>query len=152
MVKNSKGGSKSKKLARKNEGKEEYIFRYASGEGEMYASVVKMLGGMWCEVICNDGKRRLAYLPGKLRGRNKKSNKIAVDTKVIIGLREWQTMRVTDSKLEKCDVLEVYDHDEEFKLRHAPGINWKGLSITSDGHEDEAEEDATEDAFVFEEL
>lgn len=152
MVKNTKGGSKSKKLARKNEGKEEYIFRYAYHEGEMYASVVKMLGGPWCEVICNDGKRRLAYLPGKVRGRNKKNNKIATDTKMIIGLREWQTMKVSDSKLEKCDVLEVYDHDEEIKLRRAPGINWKGLSITMEGHEDEAEEDATEDAFEFEEL
>lgn len=151
MVKNTKGGSKSKKLARKNEGKEEYIFRYAS-EGEMYASVVKLLGGMWCEVICNDGKRRLGYLPGKLRGRNKKSNKIGVDTKVIIGFREWQTMRVTDSKLEKCDILEVYDHDEEVKLRRAPGINWRGLSVTSEGYEDGEEEEAAEAAFEFEEL
>jgi translation initiation factor 1A len=152
MVKNTKGGSKSKKLARKNEGKEERIFRYASAEGELYASVVKMLGGMWCEVICNDGKRRLAYLPGKLRGRNKKYNKIAVDTKLVIGLREWQTMKATDTRPEKCDILEVYEHDEEFKLRRAPGINWKALSVTGEGYEDEAEEDATEEAFEFEEL
>jgi translation initiation factor IF-1 len=112
-----------------------------------------MLGGRWCEVVCNDGKRRLAYLSGKLRGRNKKSNKVAIDTKLIIGLREWQSMKVTDSKLEKCDILEVYDHDDEVKLRRAPGINWKALSITAeDGMEEDADADDAAGGFEFEEL
>ena len=48
------------------------------------------------------------------QGRNKSSNIISVGSWVIVGLRDWETTK--PGKLQKCDLLEIYTHQERSKL------------------------------------
>jgi initiation factor 1A len=148
MATNTHGGKGHKRFARKDKKVDEnYVFRYVAEDGEMYAAVTKCFGGNYVEVICNDGKKRMGYLSGKMRSRrNRKEAHISLGTKLIIGLRDWQTTK--DKGLEKCDVLEVYSNDDEMKLRRARGINWKALT----GEGDDEEDQENECGFEFEEL
>ena len=62
MVKNA-GGNKSKRQGRKfvNAPVQKSI-RYATEDGELYAAVVKLMGGSHCEVMCIDGKTRICVI------------------------------------------------------------------------------------------
>jgi len=135
MVKNTKGGSGHKRLARKHQSVEEERIRYPSGEQEMIGRVTKLLGNRMCYVKCfEDGKERLAHIRKKFSGRNKKMNYIGIDTYVLVGLREW------DMKKDKqqCDILEVYSSTQETSLK--PYIR------------DDESEDEYNIAFDFDEL
>ena len=92
MVKNKKGGSGHKKLARKNV-KENFVkrkTRKATQDGEVYAKVVKVNGGGMFDVLCfNDKKIRLLVVRKKFKGRNKRDNFITLNSILLVGLRDW---------------------------------------------------------------
>lgn len=96
---------------------------------EMYALVTKLFGQGMCEVKCNDGKSRLCVIRNKFRGRNKLNNVVSVDTKVLVGLRDWEVVK--EGKMQKCDLLEVYSLQDVMNLKNDTTINWTYLtSIT----------------------
>jgi len=102
MVKNVKGGSKGKSVARKN-----VVHEHASrdpepsNEFEFIAKVDKMLGNGMCHVIdVIDRTQYLCYIRGKFRGRQKSHNMVGTNSFVLVGKRPWQS----DDKRE-CDLL-----------------------------------------------
>jgi translation initiation factor 1A len=115
MVKNF-GGNKSKKQGRKFVGdpKASKELRLPENEFEIIASVNKDYGNGRCLTICLDGKERICIIRNKFRGRGKKDNLVKIGTWVLIGRREWETIR--DDKPENCDLLVVYRDDEKKKL------------------------------------
>lgn len=133
MVKNTKGGSQHKKFARKNNMTEaegsNVKTRYADPKEpcEMYALVTKLFGQGMCEVKCNDGKSRLCVIRNKFRGRNKLNNVVTIDSKVLVGLRDWEVVK--EGKLQKCDLLEVYSMQDVINLKNNDkSINWTYLT------------------------
>jgi translation initiation factor IF-1 len=102
MVKNIKGGSKGKSIARKNV-VQEHASRdpEPSNEFEFIAKVDKMLGNGMCHVIdVIDRTQYLCYIRGKFRGRQKSHNMVGTNSFVLVGKRPWQS----DDKRE-CDLL-----------------------------------------------
>lgn len=136
MVKNTFGGSKAKGQARKfanASSKQTKALRVASidDDSEIYAQVTKYCGNGMCHVLCIDGKTRLCHIRGKFRGRGKKDNMVVNGSWVLVGLRDWESEKKADGKLENCDLLEVYnDHDKE-RLKNTEKINWS-LFINND--------------------
>ena len=113
MVKNKTGGSRHKKMARKNvNAPVSSKLRLAKEEGEIYAKVTKLFGNGMAEIICNDKVTRLLIIRRRFKGRNKRDNMVAMNTIVLVGLREWEViMRI---KEDKADLLYVYsDHQLE---------------------------------------
>tara|TARA_Y100000389_G_scaffold2287_1_gene2317 strand:- start:3201 stop:3764 length:564 start_codon:yes stop_codon:yes gene_type:complete len=116
--KNSFGGNKTKKAARKNlkdgdnfNKKIRYIINL---DEELYAIVTKIVGNGMCNVICHDNIERLCIIRQKFSGRNKQRNLISVGSWVIVGKRTWESVK--QNKLEKCDLLEIYDNIEKQKF------------------------------------
>ena len=128
MVKNTKGGSKHKKMARKQSGPpvEEKI-RYSSCKEEMYASVGRIYGNGRLLVTCNDGVERLCIIRKKFRGRNKRSNEISLGTYLLVGKREWNS--ISENKLETTDLLYVYSQNQANRLKYQDAINTKVLMV-----------------------
>jgi len=116
--KNSFGGNKTKKAARKNLKDTMSVnkkIRYIENpDEEMYAIVTKMLGNSQCTVLCHDNTERLCIIRQKFSGRNKQRNLIQNGSWIIIGKRMWETTK--SGKLEKCDLLEIYDNTEKQKF------------------------------------
>jgi initiation factor 1A len=96
--------------------------RVKEEEGEIYAIVVKMLGGGMAHVECIDGMKRLCHFRGKFSGKNKRQNEISSNTWVMVGTREWESDKslVTSGKkkdqLNNCDMLEVYNDHQKSQL------------------------------------
>jgi len=128
MVKNSTGGNKSKKQARKtaiqNHQPAKEI-RKAKEEGEMYAAVSKMFGGKECEVMCLDHKVRRCVMRSKFMFRGKAENNLSVGTMILVGLRDWE-VRHTGS--ERCDLLEVYSQSEKECLKQYESCDFTAIS------------------------
>ena len=126
MVKNKKGGSGHKKMARKNvapKGGYNKKLRKAVEEGEMYARVTAMLGGGHARIICADGVERTLVIRGKFRGRNKRDNTLKLNTFVLVGLQSVSFGAVIQKgKLEKADLLEVYKEGQKEELIKLPGM------------------------------
>ncbi len=126
MVKNKKGGSSHKKMARKNvapKGGYNKKLRKAVEEGEMYARVTAMLGGGHARIICADGVERTLVIRGKFRGRNKRDNTLKLNTFVLVGLQSVSFGAVIQKgKLEKADLLEVYKEGQKEELIKLPGM------------------------------
>ena len=126
MVKNKKGGSSHKKMARKNvapKGGYNKKLCKAEEEGEMYARVTAMLGGGHARIICADGKERTLVIRGKFRGRNKRDNTLKLNTFVLVGLQSVSFGAVIQKgKLEKADLLEVYKEGQKEELIKLPGM------------------------------
>lgn len=127
MVKNKKGGSGHKKMARKNvapKGGYNKKLRKAMEEGEMYARVTAMLGGGHARIICADGKERTLVIRGKFRGRNKRDNTLKINTFVLVGLQSVSFGAVIQKgKMEKADLLEVYKDGQKEELIKLPGMD-----------------------------
>ena len=127
MVKNKKGGSGHKKIARKNvapKGGYNKKLRKAMEEGEMYARVTAMLGGGHARIICADGKERTLVIRGKFRGRNKRDNTLKINTFVLVGLQSVSFGAVIQKgKMEKADLLEVYKDGQKEELIKLPGMD-----------------------------
>jgi initiation factor 1A len=113
MVKNANGGKNSKKMGRKFvSAPMNKKVRLALEEGEIYASVTKMLGNGMFNATCTEGKDRLVVMGGKFRGRGKRDNTVKTGSWVIIGEREFESCAKP-----KHDLLEVYTDNEIQQLK-----------------------------------
>jgi len=126
MVKNTTGGSKTKGQARKfaNAPKQSANIRLSNDECELYAQVSKMLGNGMCHVLCIDGNTRLCHIRGKFRGRGKRDNLIGNNSWLLIGLREWESEKTSETKFQNCDLLEVYSPIDVDRLKNTVNENW----------------------------
>ena len=130
MVKNKVGGNKAKKFARKNNLDPSSMnkkVRYSADEDEVYGIVNKMIGNGQVVVLCLDHKERLCFIRNKFSGRNKQNNLVKVGSWVLIGKRSWETTK--EGKLEKSDLLEIYDEREKHKLIQECSSNLSFLKI-----------------------
>jgi len=128
MVKNKKGGSSHKKMARKNVApKGGYMtrkLRLPKEDGEIIAKVTAMSGGGHAVILCTDGVERTLVIRGKFRGRNKRDNTIRVNSMVLVGLRSVTMGEIVGGKKkEKADILEIYPESRMEELRAIPSIN-----------------------------
>lgn len=125
MVRNTTGGSRHKKQARKNHNAssihKKTRLKDAKEDCEMYAIVSKNFGQGNCEVLCNDGEHRICVIRNKFKGRNKRNNMIDIGVRVLAGLRDWEVR--AEGKMEKCDLLEVYNNREFEDLKKDPNFN-----------------------------
>lgn len=108
-------------------------------QGQEYAQVLRILGNSRVEVLCFDGKTRLAHIRGKMRKRVW----IKQDDIVLITLRDFQD--------DKSDVVLKYTEEEARQLKSMGEIpdNTKIGDATTGVLEESDDEDAT---FVFEEI
>lgn len=127
MVKNTKGGSGHRSQASKHviSSKNVQRTRIAKEEGEVYARVTAMLGNGMCHVEDTTGGKHLCIIRGKFRGRGKKDNVLSNGMWVLVGIREFES--VSDNKLPKCDLLEVYNDFDKDKLKTMVNINWSSF-------------------------
>lgn len=149
MVKNTKGGSKAKKFGRKFTGPPvNNNLRLSVDSAEVYACCSKIYGGPNIEVKCVDGIDRLCIMRNKFRGRGKRDNTIEVGTWVLVGLREFETVK--EGKKETCDLLEVYREADKDKLQqNAVTVNWKILKEIKGAREGNIQETHDDDLFEF---
>lgn len=123
MVKNTKGGNKSKGMARKHmAGGEERSLRLSSCDLEKYAVVTRVLGHGMFYVATDEYAQLLGHIRNKFRGRSKRDNSISLGCVVLIGLREWE-----HPNYKECDLLEVYDANEIRQLMKNPSIDLSEL-------------------------
>ena len=123
MVKNTTGGNKSKGFARKNAGNgKEKTTRISEDACEMYAIVEKYHGNKMCDVLCIDGESRLCHIRGKFSGKGKRDNTVAKNTWVLVGIREYETVK--EGKKANCDLLEVYNDKEKETLKSTIKAQW----------------------------
>ena len=125
MVKNKKGGSKHKKMARKNVTNNAIRrkLRKAVEEGEMYACVIAVHGGGHALIRCSDKKERTLVIRGKFRGRNKRGNFIKANSIVLVALRSISMGEVVEKrKKEKADLIYVYDDDDLEELKQIKDV------------------------------
>lgn len=127
MVKNKIGGNKAKKFARKNvnASNENKKIRFATDEDEVYGIVSKIMGNGQFIVLCNDGKERLCFIRNKFSGRNKQSNLVSSGSWVIVGKRSWESVK--EGKMEKCDLLEIYNDTEKHRVQQECNVNFTYL-------------------------
>ena len=126
MVKNF-GGNKGKKIARKTiTAPKNHKLRTPDPNqpDEHFACVSKLLGNGMCHVTCGDGKDRLCIIRNKFRGRSKRDNTIIPGSFVLIDVRSWETKTDKKDKLEKCDLLEVYNPSEMDRLKDTVSFDW----------------------------
>lgn len=92
MVRNINGGSKTKSASRKASAPAIVVDYHPTNELEKVAKVTKMYGNGMCQVLTQDHPQLdlMCFIRGKFRGRSKKHNMISVNSKVIIGLRDWE--------------------------------------------------------------
>ena len=113
MVKNLKGGSKSKQMGRKFvTAPVDRKVRLIHEEGELYAVVTKLLGNGMFTANDIEGKERLVVMRNKFRGKGKRDNAVMLGSWVMIGERGFET-----GAKPKCDLLEVYTDIEKQKLK-----------------------------------
>lgn len=117
MVKNTKGGNKTKKQARKNNHVQDPSMvktRYSEDPDEVYACCSKLLGNGKCLVMCVDGTERLCIIRNKFRGRGRRGNVLEMGTWCLVGRRSFENVK--QDKLEKTDLLEVYGEIEKKQI------------------------------------
>lgn len=151
MVKNF-GGNKNKRLARKviSAPRDNRLRTPDPNQpDEQFACVSKMLGNGMCHVECGDNKTRICIIRNKFRGRSKRDNVISAGSFVLVDVRSWETGSTAKSKLEKCDLLEVYNPGEMERLKDSVSFDWnkfKGIG----SHSNEGDNEDTDDvAFEF---
>ena len=118
MVKNKKGGSSHKKMARKfvnNNSGPRKLRKAKIKEGEIYAKVLQMYGNGMCSVMCGDKVERLCIIRRRFKGRNKRDNMVASNSVLLVGKREWEL--ISDKKKPKVDLLYVYNQSDIKELK-----------------------------------
>ena len=128
MVKNF-GGNKTKSMSRKNlTSTPSNVLRFSLNEFEKYSQVTKLLGNGMCHVLCDDNVTRLCHIRGKFRGRGKRDNIVNNGALLLVGIREYECGG-NGTKLQNCDLLEVYSDQEKEKLKQSvTNVNWRMLS------------------------
>ena len=123
MVKNKKGGRNHRKMASKHvQPTATTKIRFAKDEDEMFAKVLKMLGGRRALILCNEKIERIMEIRKKFGGRNKRDNMITNDCMVLVGVRSWE--RRQEGKKEKADLLYVYSSGQLERLKNESKINY----------------------------
>ena len=160
MVKNEKGGKKSKMMGRKHlkekdEGSQQSInVRYAKENGEIYAVVSKIFGGTMCLVECADGVSRNCIIRRKFAGRRKKDNVLTQGVWVLVGERDWEVL--TAGKKPRCDLLEVYSAEEKNKLENSSNVDVRRLSKMkfddNNDNEDSSHDFITSETLLYEKI
>ena len=88
MVKNTTGGSRHKRQARKNmntqQVRKKTRLKDPKEPCELYAVITKNFGQGNCEVLCNDNVKRMCVIRNKFKGRNKRSNRVDVGGRVLV--------------------------------------------------------------------
>ena len=124
MVKNKKGGSSHKKMARKfvnNNSGPRKLRKAKLNDGEIYAKVLQMYGNGMCNVICSDNVERLCIIRRRFKGRNKRDNMVGLNSILLVGRREWEL--VADNKKQKVDLLYVYNGSDVKELVKEEGFS-----------------------------
>lgn len=119
MVKNTTGGGRTKGLARKHQrstNSGSSFLRVPECEEEEIALVTKMYGNGMCEIYTNNNVKLIGHIRNKFRGRQKRHNKIEPGNLVLIGLREWESVK------KNCDILTIYDENDVNQLKIKPDI------------------------------
>lgn len=152
MVKNTKGGKNAKKFGRKFTNQpSSNILRLSKEEGEIYACCSKIYGGPNIEVKCVDGIDRLCVMRNKFRGRGKRDNNIQVGTWLLVGIREFETVK--EGKKQTCDLLEVYkEHEKEKLQQNSVNTSWsilKQVRSRADEFNNKNDEESDLDGFEF---
>jgi|LauGreDrversion4_2_1035121.scaffolds.fasta_scaffold20377_3 hypothetical protein len=135
MVKNTKGGNKSKGIARKHlaGAKESRALRLSECSLEKYGVVTRILGNGMFYVVTDIASEKQPHLLGhirnKFRGRSKRDNTIALGSVILVGLREWE-----DPNYKECDLLEVYETNEVRQLTKNPSIDLSSLQKHIDAY------------------
>ena len=117
MVKNTQGGNRAKKQARKNTvplDESMVKARFSTDPDEIYACCAQLLGNGMCHVMCVDGQKRICVIRNKFRGKGKRGNILSVGTWCLVGRRDFEKPK--EGKLEKTDLLEVYGDIEKKKI------------------------------------
>lgn len=130
MVKNTSGGNKSKGLARKNVNgaKQPSKLRVIAEEGELYAVVVKILGGAICSVVGMDKVERHCHIRGKFRGGHRRDNMLKAGTLVLVG--DWDFTSSKAGKAPECDLLEVYSDIEKERMKKSiSSVEWSFANV-----------------------
>ena len=128
MVKNTKGGNKSKGIARKHiaGAREARVLRLAVSPFEKYGVIIKLLGnGMFyvvTDIATGEHPHLLGHIRKKFKGRSKRDNTITLGSVILVGLRDWE-----DPNYKECDLLEVYDANEIRQLMKNPSIDLSSL-------------------------
>jgi hypothetical protein len=145
MVKNSTGGNKSKKGARKNiglnsGGGNSHDVRRVNDPCEMYAAVTKIYSSRRCDVTGTDGLTYQCNVRGKfLKSKRGGNGGLAVGVWILIGFYEWE-VRGDGSKT--CDLLEIYTPIEKDKLKQLEAHNLAAIMNIG-------ELEGTENEFTF---
>lgn len=135
MVKNTKGGNKSKGMARKHlaGAREPRALRLSDCYLEKYGVVTRVLGNGMFYVVTDIASEKQPHLLGhirnKFRGRSKRDNTIALGSVVLVGLRDWE-----DPNYKECDLLEVYEINEVRQLTKNPSIDLSSLQKHIDAY------------------
>ena len=129
---NKKGGKKHKRNKKQDDTYEKTL--RLKEEGQEYAQIKKCLGNCRFNVLCFDGKERMATMCGTMRKRRF----INQDNIVLVSLRDWQDA--------KCDIIDNYDENLVRKMKD------KGLvpdSIKLDVDKQYSDDDDDNLGFVF---
>jgi hypothetical protein len=118
MVRNLIGGNQAKRQGRKfaTNLKSPNELQLSTNEFEVYGCVVKMYGGT-CSIKTFNDKTLLCTIRKKFKGQSKRNNLIEIGSIVLVGLFPWQNV---DNKIQKCDLLTIYDTNEYNKLLLIP--------------------------------
>ena len=122
---NTKGGKKHKR--NKNQQKESKNLRLKE-PGQEYAQIIKCKGNCRFDVLCFDGKERMAIMCGSMRNRRfVNQNDI-----VLVSLRDWQD--------NVCDIIDNYDENLTRKLKDK-GLVPKSIKLDVDNNYSDDDED-----------
>uniref|UniRef100_A0A6C0IYB3 S1-like domain-containing protein n=1 Tax=viral metagenome TaxID=1070528 RepID=A0A6C0IYB3_9ZZZZ len=101
MVKNTHGGNKHKKFARKrdNTGRNDIVSLKKTEEQE-YGYITKILGNCRFNILCYDKKERIGHVRGKLRKRTF----FEQGDFILVSLRDFQD--------NLCDMIQKYTYDQ----------------------------------------
>jgi translation initiation factor 1A len=114
---NRTGGKNYKKSKQTGTQTKPFIERQ---EDQMYARVLRNLGGRNMLTYCNDGKVRLCHICGGM----KKFDWLQVGDLVLISLRDFGHKQEAGSqKYERGDILAKYERDHIHQLKKLPDIN-----------------------------
>jgi translation initiation factor IF-1 len=126
MVRNLKGGTGTKGLARKHQTSGDKAgagghLRLPTCNDEQFACVSKMLGNGMCQIITNNNISLIGHIRNKFRGRQKRHNTITASMIVLVGLRSWETSP------KNCDILCIYDDNFFQQILAFPNFNLQFL-------------------------
>lgn len=133
MVKNTKGGSKTKQTSRKVTQSTTHYSELIKTDDQEYAKITKVNGGGRYEVECTDKVSRL----GISRGKINRCGKVTIDTLVLVSKRDYQDG--------KCDILHIYTPDERNYLIRQSEIPSSFISGQTSSTEEDVEFTAFEE-------